>query len=274
MFSFRRDKAIWAEAERTMTPMEASRILRNKESGYRSFSTGHFESTFQPRRFERVRLAESANLYSANLGARTLIVGMAGRHAHLFGPIWRVLQHLDDSKYDLLLVADDRRWHFSAGSAGFANSLPEMATRIRHIAESGAYENLITYGTSMGGFPALRLGGLLGAQRAVSIGGRYAWDIHRLQTEPGYQNGFDPLCSCFGARPKEGVAIYAEQVKEDAENVARLKAVYPDLHEIAVPGRKHDVPGGAMKRGNGDRFYEILFELNGHMSKDDLRAQC
>ncbi|WP_421850816.1 hypothetical protein [Oricola sp.] len=257
-----------------MVPLDVARAVRNREAGYRGLDLSFFGRDFEPRRFVRSEISATAHLFSAGLGASTLIVGFAGTKFRLFGPIWQILQIIDDREFDFLLLADERRRHFESGVPGFGNSMRNIAAAVAALASKRGYRKMITYGTSMGGFPALRAGSLIGADRAISIGGRYAWDIRRMQDGGDTIVAFDPLCACRTPGAGESIAIFSEGNAEDASNDARMRTVLPQLRSIAVPGHKHNALHAATQRGNACRLYEILFNLDEQPATADLVALC
>ena len=81
-------------------------------------------------------------------------------------PISFFLQLMRDDKHDVLVLSDEHRRHFDGGVEGYSSSLLDTLKRIQAFAEAKPYEKVITYGTSMGGFPAIRAG--LSARRRPS----------------------------------------------------------------------------------------------------------
>ena len=120
---------------------------------------------------------------------------------------------------------------------------------------------MITYGTSMGGFPALRAGLQLGADRAVSVGGGFCIHPPRL-VEPEHEiRAFDLLCNCRPAREVPLFALFAAKHERDAANHAILRQVLPHcvITEFDVP--LHNVLHHLDKQGELQSFYAKVFDL-------------
>src|SRR5690606_19434935 len=126
------------------------------------------QSGQNPSAFSRKRISRSACFYTANRGARTLLVALCGNRRRPGVPTSFFLQMLNEDLYDVLLLSDDGRLHYDKGVKGFSRSLLDTARQIRTLADHRGHEKIITFGTSMGGPPALRIGLLLQAERAIS----------------------------------------------------------------------------------------------------------
>lgn len=222
-----------------------------------SFFLGrHFEKR-PPNGFTRRPLAANAIFYSANSGARRLIVCFAGGVHRVMLPISGMLQFLDEDLADVLLLFDPELRQYNSGVPGYAESAVALTRRIAELAEAGRYDSVITYGTSMGGLPALRIGRLLGASRAVSINGRFPWPVQRLAG--GAQvNPFDALCACVRSSTR-CVALYSGLVRGDVASVQQLSYILPSCRRIETPFADHNLVFEIYKAGCIRPFYKILF---------------
>lgn len=239
-----------------MTPLEAAA----KPKVWRElFRTDRVPAENEIRRFKRTEIHPDVKLYSADAGARTLIVGFCGRRLRLMMPIALTLQHLDDSQYDVLTLADRRDLHFDAGIEGFARSLPELAKRISAVIEPRGYSSVICYGTSAGGFPALRLGRLLNVDRAISAGGRPVWHINRLIEQKSAVKAFDLICHCRAPSETQCYSLFSTGVQEDGEAAAKLAAVLPETLVTGIPCRKHNFAFEMFKKGMLAEYHHELF---------------
>ncbi|HEY6630101.1 MAG TPA: hypothetical protein VIZ90_01485 [Rhizobiaceae bacterium] len=239
-----------------MTPLEASaspRVWR------KLFGTRRIPPGSEIRRFKRTGIHPDVKLYSADAGARTLIIGFCGRRLRLMMPIALTLQHLDDRQYDVLTLGDRRHLHFDAGIEGFAGSLPELARRISEIIDPRGYSSVISYGISAGGFPALRLASLLNVDRAISVGGRPAWHIDRLLEQKSTINAFDLICHCRATPTARLYSLFSAPVEEDAEAAAKLAAVMPGIRLAGIPCPKHNFPYEMFKKGVLSEYHDELF---------------
>lgn len=144
--------------------------------------------------YVRESRCEGFNYYTAHRGARSLIVAFSSANKDLGVPIAYFLQMLRDDLYDVLVLYDRRKLHFDRGIAGLSDSFLETVPLIKAFAQSKGYHEVITFGSSMGGYPALRAGLLLGADRAISISGKYCWHVGRLLRNQESAGAFDVLC--------------------------------------------------------------------------------
>ena len=119
--------------------------------------------------------------------------GFLRPRCRLFLPLATFLQALDHRHYDVLIVSDRaassfRPWHRRLRQ--FASRPRPASVGFRRPAET--IDSVITYGTSMGGMPALRMGQLMEADRAIAAGGRFAWNVGRLLHSEAHDPGFRP----------------------------------------------------------------------------------
>lgn len=270
MFEFLRKPAAAVDAQTAMTPLEAA---ANPKIWRELFRTDQVPPKREVKRFRRTEVHHSdVRLYSAGAGASTLIVGFCGRRARLMMPIAITLQHLDDCRYDLLTVYDRRHLHYDAGVEGFAESLPELARRLSAIIEKRGYSSVITYGTSMGGLPALRLGRLLEADRAVSAGGRFVWHISRLVELKPTIGAFDLICDCRAPSRTRCYALFSHGSEEDAEGAARVAAIMPQSGLAAFSCAKHNFAFELFRKGVLAQYHGEVFGLEREPDLERLAA--
>jgi hypothetical protein len=262
-------------AEEKLTPGEFSELLEAAE-GFRPDTRAWLRkvAAFAPRvqsapqGFRRSSLHPEIDLYrdpDVPASGKRLLVACSGKGNRLMVPIFSFLQHLPSREFDIVLLRDMRRNHYLTGIPGYAASLPELTARLRADLRPERYKGLLCYGTSMGGFAALRLGLLLRATRAVSVGGRFPWHVNRLTRADGISlPAFDPLCPCVSMESHSAMfAVYSaahEPDRIDAERLCTMQRVTP----VAVPGpATHNVIRNLFNDGKLSGFYNFAFELNG-----------
>lgn len=187
--------------------------------------------------------ADDVNYYTANLGARSLIVVFCCGANGVGVPTAYFLQMLRDDLYDVLVLYDRRRLHFDHGIEGFSKSFMETMCRIEEFAKARAFDEIITFGVSMGGFPALRAGLVLGADRAISVGGVYVWPVARLLKQRRTPRPFDLLCPCFTDRKVELVAVTPARCESDVKHLNTLQRTFPQVHAVMIDTERHNVMG-------------------------------
>ena len=145
-------------------------------------------SAARPQPFERSVLAPGVFRYAApagrsELGRRTLIVAFTGAAFRLMLPIACVLQNLDASRHDLVLLFDRARTQFLKGVPGIASDLPALLRRLDELAAFGLYRRVVFVGTSAGGLPAMRAAIEIAAERGIGIAASVPADLpSRVQT--------------------------------------------------------------------------------------------
>jgi hypothetical protein len=220
-----------------------------------------------PHGFRRFSLHSEIDVYrnpDVPASGKRLLVACSGISNRLMLPIVSFLQHLPSRKLDIVLLRDRSRSHYLNGIPGYAASLPETAARLRKQLRPERYQGLLCYGTSTGGFPALRLGLLLEASRAVSVGGRFPWHVNRLTSDDGVAvPAFDPLCPCVLMDSGTTMfAVYSAAHELDRKEVERL-SIMRRVTPIAVPGPDtHNVVKTLFDEGKLPAFYDFIFELS------------
>lgn len=214
-----------------------------------------------PSPFKRTEIAGGVNLYSAERGAQNLVVGFGGSLGRLNMAVFMILEALDSARYDLLLLADLKKLHFDNGIENYADSMPGLMSKVGKLARQRGYGSIITYGTSMGGFPALRGGDMLGAGRAISIGGRFVWHPARIRRRGESIGAFDPICSCRVPFRVPCYLLFTGGKKLDVDHAAMLADIMPEVHRIVLPGNDHNFPEQIRSKGKLGSFFAQLFDL-------------
>jgi hypothetical protein len=128
---------------------------------------------------------------------------------------------------------------FDHGVQGLGSFL-EVMHRIKAFAEVKGFREIITYGSSMGGYPALRAGLLLNATRAISMSGCYCWHVGRLvQKGKTTVRAFDPLCPCFSPPKTELVAVIPSRNERDVGAFEILQRTFPMCVAVKINAEAH-----------------------------------
>lgn len=211
---------------------------------------------------------EHANYYTARSGARRLIVAFCGYGSRIGVETSFFLQMMRDDLYDVLLLADPDNASFDRGIPGLSSSFYGTIERVRSFIAERDFDEIITFGASMGGYPALRAGILLRADRAISVGGRFPWHIRRLITREMEIRAFDPLCACYQGCPTKITAVVAANVKPDMANLETMLRNFPDSKVVLIDTRMHNVSAYFYRLGLLKLFYASLFEYGEQPVRD------
>lgn len=244
-----------------MTPLEAA---ADDPAVWRQlFKTRAMPPRSAIKQFRRRELAANATLYTAGKGAKALVVGLCGKRLRLMMPLPMMLQHTDDRLYDVLILSDPQRLHFDRGISNFATSLVGLARRIESIATEHGHTSIVTYGTSMGGFPSLRIGGLLGAERAISAGGRFPYHVKRLIEGDHTISAFDLLCNCRAPLlTTPGYVLFSEDKPPDLESASALAQIMPQTRLCGFACDSHNFPIRIYSKGNLAEYFDEIFGLD------------
>lgn len=195
--------------------------------------------------FLRRDLRRSMTLYSDGgpSAKKTLIVAFPGANNRLMMPVATLLQALDATKTDIVLIRDPTHTAYFSGLEGFADSREALFDALPEYLNFAAYARVSALGVSAGGLPsvlaALRLG-LAAAlacgpdspldPRLKDTGGAVAEAALRDAAERGYTTR---VAIVFGAQHSED--------RKAAEELATILREQP--LEIALADRevKHNV---------------------------------
>ncbi len=192
---------------------------------------------------------------------KTLIVTLCGRSQRPNMPWSLFVQYLPAELFDVVILCDRRDDHYNSGVEGYAPDLMALRQRLEADLHMAAYRKVICYGTSSGGFPAIRLGLLGGAQSSIAIGGVFAWPIFRLQEGRSFQS-FDPICPCFASGRGKVLILHASNDRDrvGAEQAARAL----DAKRIRITSTTdHNVNHQMFLAGRLWDFHQRLFEFGG-----------
>lgn len=183
---------------------------------------------------------------------RELVVGFTGRAGNLYQPSPVVLQYLDPTRHDLLLLRDAAGTKYLSG-CGPASSFDGLMDSLAGLAHG--YSSSVTLGSSAGGAPALFAGLRLGARRAVSLGGNL--------TDPSIVHEYTGTAEPGGelAHPylTEFWAVFGEGCAPDRTGAAALATVFPSLRRMAIAGiESHSLLHACFQRGTSGALYDML----------------
>ena len=238
---FERQKAKVKEWDNQLTPLEIAAALKNDAELPFAISP-LLRSGHNPVGYVREDWSEDASYYTSQKSAKGLIVVFSGMAGRVGVPISYFLQMLRDDVFDVVFLRDPRQLHYTHGVRGLGGFLESMR-HIRKFADANGFEQVLTFGNSVGGFPALRAGRLLGARRAVSVGGRYPWHPGRLIRGETPVRAFDMLCACASPSPTELVAVYARGNEIDTHANALLRKTFPECIEVPIDIEEHGILG-------------------------------
>lgn len=237
-------------ALRKRSPTLYERVL--KQPAAYEIATGS-----QVRRFARRRLTQGGTLYQGPRRSKDkhLLIVCAGYAKRPGMPVPAFLQRIDDRQFDVLLLNDPHRNHFRNGVSEQLDSLNSVAGFIQNLRMKKRYRKLITLGTSGGGFPAVRLALMTGADKAISFGGSFPDDTLRiLRNQVRAVPAFDPICACLGADHPEITFVYSNESPR-YRNACLTAAELTGGAVVEVqPVMEHAVLGPLWARGYLDAF--------------------
>lgn len=219
----------------------------------------------KPQPFIRQDIASDIALFTGPAGnQRDLIVAFCGRSQRLMTCWSLFLQFIPADRFDVLILADRSNAHFFNGIKGYADSFYELMSKLNDQIVHQRYRRVFAYGTSTGGFPALRGGIVLRAFRAVSVGGQPVWHIHRLIDRAECPiPAFDILCACSPPSPCQLVCTFAAGSVSDIVAAARL-ARSVKITPTPVRGFiAHNFVHQMFNMGRLEAFYGRVFDFAG-----------
>ena len=227
--------------EDQLTPLEIAKLLESDQSLLFSIAP-LLKSGQRPAGYIREEWGEDAHYFTAASDARNLLVVFTALRGNIGVSISTFLQCLRDDAYDVVLLRDRGDLHYTRGISGLGDALG-IARRIEELAGTKRYQRVVTFGSSLGGLPALRFGRLLKASRAISVGGRTAWHPARLARGERPVDAFDLLCPCAPQSPTELVLVYSVGDEEDTLAFELVRKNFPECIGIPIDAEKHNLLG-------------------------------
>ncbi len=256
--AFDRRKTQVKVSDDRLTPLEIAKLLESDREIPFAIAP-LLKDGESPAAYRREAWSEDATYYTSGNGAGRLIVAFTHPGGRLGVPISSFLQMLRDDVYDVILLRDSSELQYTHGIQGLGTFL-ETLKRIEDFADSKGFQQIITFGSSMGGYPALRAGRLLKARRAISVGGRYAWHPGRLMRNERSVQAFDLLCACASPSPTELVAVYSYRHELDKSAFDLLKGTFPDCSAVPINIDQHNIAGYFYKARLLPLFLACLFD--------------
>ena len=227
--------------EQELAPLEIAKLLEG--DGDLPFTISPLlKSGQRPAAYIREAWSEDATYFAGRSGTTRLLVVFSAPRARLGIPVSYFLQALRDDVYDVLVLRDPNDEHYTRGVRGLGSFL-DTARRIEDFAGTRGLQQIITYGASLGGLPALRAGRLLKASRAISVGGRYPWHAGRLARAERLVDAFDLLCPCAPPSPTELIMVYARHDAVDKHAFELVQKTFPACIGVPIDTAKHNLVG-------------------------------
>lgn len=177
-------------------------------------------------------IAPWIDLYAdpAQSPGRVLVVGFCALSNLLTSPLPSVLQAIAHGGADLLLLRERAHSGFLLGIDGYAGDLAALAERLNSEPLVAAYADRRTLGTSSGGAPSVLAARLLGARRALCIGGRVPFADPKLSAsrEALIRERWDAALRAALAQPAVRTGyLHAAGNAVDRRHASDLKAMVP-----------------------------------------------
>ena len=200
----------------------------------------------RPPRFETQPLHEQVQLYRTEgvpRAQKRLIVVFSGRLGQAFVPFALILDGVPEGDADILLIRNGMHEFFRHGVRGLGGSFAEMAQTLRTAYHVCAYRHVTVLGLSSGGLFALAMADALGADLAISLSGRFPFDLMRLgQMRARGLAMFDPFCACRAGRQGTRIAVFPTKFEPDVMAARRAREIRPGLALIHMPlTQRHNV---------------------------------
>jgi hypothetical protein len=256
--TFDRRKTKVREWEQELTPLEIAELLKH-DADLPFTIAPLLRSGQKPAAYIREMWGEDITFFTSRSGAGRLIVIFSAPRPRRGIPISYVLQGLRDDAYDIIWLQDPSQLHYTGGVSGL-DSFLDIVKRIDQFAATKVYQQIITFGVSLGGLPALRAGRLLKATRAISVGGRYPWHPGRLVREERSVQAFDPLCACASPSPTELVVVYSRHNEEDRSAFNLVRKTFPECIAAPIDTEKHNLMGYFYRANLLPLFLACLFD--------------
>ena len=229
-----------------------------------------------PQRYRRQAFAPSIDVYgdpSVPRDRKSLILGFSGAAGQLMFPTPAFLQYLSSDRYDLVVLRDRTKQGYAIGILPYARNLWDLSRRLTADLGADAYRRIYPYGTSMGGFPALRCGLLLKTDLAICGGGQFPWYPPHLARKIDAP-AFDPLCACNAKSKTKLICCYSSGYPADVQSVEMLQRIMPiELVPIEAPGHAF-IPFLSTQQGKVRALYDRLFGSESGQASAERRSRA
>lgn len=261
---------LFADMEDMLTPSELQAALPELLAGsqrtralVRNSWICHILASEIAETYRLTLLAEEIRLFqdpAVPVADKSLLIGFCGAANRLMVPSSMFLQFVPASRFDVLIVSDRSNSSFETGIGGSPMWFVELMRRLASLSGADRYRGIYCVGASMGGFPALRAGRVLGARRSVSMGGTFAWTINKLRGKGLAPPAFDPLCAC--AAPSNGELVAAHtRFWRDIRAARHLASILRARDLSLTRSKNHNLPYQLMLRGGLGAFFAEMFDF-------------
>ncbi len=213
-----------------------------------------------PQRYRRQALVPNIDIYSDASVPRerkSLILGFSGAAGQLMIPTAVFLQYVSSDHYDVVVLRDRTKQGYAIGIPPYAHNLWDLSQRLAAEIRANSYRRVYPYGTSMGGFPALRCGLLLNTETAISAGGQFPWYPPHLARKVNVP-AFDPLCDCNTKSNTKLICYHSTNYPADVRSVEILQRIMP-IERVPVEAPGHAFLAQMWSEGRLRAFYDRIF---------------
>ncbi|THD72514.1 MAG: hypothetical protein E7813_03885 [Bradyrhizobium sp.] len=257
----RRQRALW-DAEQCLTPLEFQLVTEtfcerfaDARADMQNLLLSQLLAKEAPARYVRKPITPDVTLFhdpDVERAKKCIVLAFCGRAHRLMIPTGVFLQLLPCKEVDVVILNDPGRNHFAGGCGEYASDFFQLVTRLGKDFNLGTYKNVCCYGTSMGGFVALRSGLLLDT-KSISVGGRFPWHVQRLVADSAMP-AFDLLCACKASDAAKFVCVYGMK-EEDRRAVDHLATMFP-VTRVPIQVTGHNVIFKMLSKGTLRQFYQ------------------
>jgi hypothetical protein len=269
--SLARRQVALLDAEHSLTPLEFQLVARNlcthfvdAQAALQNLHLSQLLKDEVPTRYVRKPVAPDVTLFhdpDVTRASKCIIFAFSGKAGRLLIPTGLFLQLVPSTDFDIVVLKDPRRDHFAHGLQEYAEDFFQLVTKLDKDLTPDSYKNVCCYGTSMGGFVALRCGLLLGT-KAISIGGKFPWHVQRLLEPTGRaMPAFELLCACKTSDAAKFVCVYGNR-PGDVADVDHLAAIFPVTRLQIREATDHNVIYTMWNKGTLRQFYREQFAFD------------
>lgn len=239
-----------------------------RETVLKSASFAELLGTRRLQPFGRTSITRDVSFYSDGglPGNKTLVIGFGGMGGRLGAPIANILQKIDATRTDVVVMRDPLQKTFVFGAGDFASDFTSLIEALRDRFKPDGYRRLVTLGNSMGATPALRAGFLLNAERAIGIGTRLSNDDLKLILRREVGPAFDPFCDCLRHHPHRGLLVHGDACAQDVAEAKHMAALGAGRRVIFKNMSEHNLIHRFWAMGELGAFLDLL--LDGQLPTD------
>lgn len=217
------------------------------------------DGTLQP--YSCSVLAEHVRLLRGGPGAsaaRALLVAFCGNSDRMMMPLCAFAQHVPAARFDIVMLTTGDRSMYLRGIPGYAPDLASAMARLGRDVGLEGYASVRCMGTSGGGAASLYAAEMLGASRALCVGGGHASLVADKLAARGLSGDeIDRVRRTDPPRPVEMAVCFGADHAQDVEGGRSLLRVFPSARPLAVEGvGTHNPLHAMLERGRLGRFLE------------------